>query len=107
MSTERKLVNRQQQLREMLHTRAEGISEENLLALVREHSSDYRRNVLHRVLQSMDDVYIARWVNSPVRLRYVPVWAAVHVPPDAPMPDKAPPSATAFRKIIQRSTCNE
>jgi hypothetical protein len=98
---ERKNVNRQQQLRELLRAHPDGISEESLLALLRQSIQDYPRKVLRNTLHGMDDAYIPRWVHSPVRLRYVAVWVAVPVPENAPQPTKPRPSQADYRKVIQ------
>ena len=102
--TTRKNVDRQQQLRDVLRQSPDGLSEALLHAYLKTTMGDgYNYRTLRASLYGMDDAYIKSWAHHPRLLRYVPVWAVVPVPDDAPMPTRAPPSREVFNKVIQRS----
>lgn len=102
MVTERKTVNRQQQLRELLKPHRLGLSEETVYRLMQETSPAQRRRTVAEALRGMDDAYIARWVHSPTRRKYVPVWVVADVPDDAPMPTLKPPPQATYNKVIRK-----
>ncbi len=72
---------RQQRIRELLREQQDGLTAMNLSRLL-----GLGDKITKETLEAMPDAYIDRWVDSPSRHKYEPVWCVVVPPDNCPRP---------------------